>query len=96
MSEFKSFFEVFRRYSPNEEKRALLNRVVDAKYTYQKDPLRVEAELTFASHEDAEAIYEIEDECRALYGAASFKILPHFPPESFSIDKFSEVTAESE
>ena len=91
----KNFFDVFLRYKPDEEKKALLNRGKNAKFRYMKDPMRVEVELSFDSHEDAELIYEIEDECCALYDAASFKILPHFPKEIFEIGYFSEITTEA-
>ena len=95
MTEFKGFLEVFRRYAPSERKRTLLSHAVGASYRYQKDPMRVEVELTFPSHEDFDTICEIEDDCRELYAAASFKILPHFPPESFTVERFSEITAEA-
>ena len=57
--------------------------------------MRFEVELSFSTHEDAEIIYEIEDECRELYGAESFKILPHFPPEEFNISRMNEIAAEA-
>ena len=65
----KKFFDVFAKYSPTEEKRALLMRGHNAKFRYTKEPMRVEVDLSFDSHEDAELIYEIEDECKALYSA---------------------------
>ena len=95
MSDKKRFFDVFGRYKPTEEKRALLERATDAKFKYAKDPMRVEVELFFPSHEDAELIYEIEDECRAFYGAESFKILPHFPPSEYSVSRLNEIVAEA-
>ncbi len=91
----KKFFDVFTRYSPNEDKRALLERAHSAAFRYAKDPMRVEVELSFDEHEDAELIYEIEDECRILYGAESFKIIPHFPPEVFEISRFGEIALEA-
>ena len=91
----KRFFDVFSRYKPTKEKAELLNRGHSAKFRYTKEPMRVEVELSFDSREDAELIYEIEDECRELYSAESFKILPHFPPESFSADCFYEIAAEA-
>ena len=74
----KKFFDVFSRYKPSAEKKALLERGHSARFRYTKDPMRVEVDLSFDAHEDAELIYEIEDECRELYSAESFKILPHF------------------
>jgi hypothetical protein len=67
MSETRRFFDVFTRYTPTDAKRALLERAHDEKYRYKKDPMRVEVELSFDSHEPAELLYEIEDECRVLY-----------------------------
>ncbi len=95
MANEKGFFDVFKRYAPSEEKRELLLRAHSPQFRYAKNPIRVEVELSFGSHEDAELIYEIEDECRALYEADSFKILPHFPPEEFNVERFGEITAEA-
>ena len=76
----KRFLDVFKKYMPSEEKCALLDRghSLKVRYTRSPEPLRFEVELSFDAHEDAELIYEIEDECRTLYGAESFKLLPHF------------------
>ena len=95
MTEDKKFFEVFSKYKPSEEKAALLDRAHSAKYRYAKNPIRVEVDLSFDGHEDAELIYEIEDECRELYGADSFKILPHFPPTAYNVSRMGEVAAEA-
>ena len=91
----KKFLEVFSKYNPTKDKRQLLESATGASFRYTKVPMRVEVELSFDEHKDAELIYEIEDECRELYGAQIFKILPHFPPESFSVEHFSEIAAEA-
>ena len=91
----KHFLEVFCRYEPKGEKLALLSCAHDEKYMYSKDPLRIQVELSFESHQDAEIIYEIEDECREIYGAESFKILPHFPSSEFTAERFSEIATEA-
>ena len=94
--ESKGFFDVFKKYTPSVEKRKMLERATDAKFRYKKEPtMQVEVELTFASHEDSELIYEVEDECKSLYGASSFKIIPHFPPSEFNIDRFKEISCEA-
>ncbi len=96
MAERKTFFDVFTRYQPTEEKRALLLRATDARFRYKKEPtMQVEVELFFPFHEDAEKIYEIEDDCRLLYGASTFKIIPHFPEREFDISRFDEITYEA-
>ena len=91
----KNFFDVFSRYKPTAEKRELLMRGHSARFRYTRDPMRVEVELSFDSHEDPELIYEIEDECRELYSAESFKILPHFSPTCFDMRYFDEITCEA-
>ena len=95
MQEEKKFFDVFSRYKPSEEKRELLVRGHSMRLKVTKDRKRAEIDLSFDSHEDAELIYEIEDECRELYSMESFKILPHFPPESFDIANFDEIAFEA-
>ena len=95
MAAEKKFLDVFLRYKPSDEKMALLDRAHSAKFRYSKDPMRVEVELSFDTHESAELIYEIEDECRELYGAESFKILPHFNPNVYSAARMNEIAAEA-
>ncbi len=91
----KTFLEVFTRYQPTEDKRALLMRATDSAFRYRKEPsMQVEVELTFSQHEDAELIYEIADECKALYAATSFLIMPHFPPSEFNLSRMAEIAYE--
>ncbi len=91
----KKFLDIFKKYNPSKEKRELLDRAVSADFRWVKEPMRVEVELTFSARESAELIYEIEDECRTLYCAESFKILPHFPPEEFKTELFCEIVNEA-
>ena len=94
--ESKGFFDVFKKYTPSTEKRKMLERATDAKFRYKKEPtMQVEVELTFPTHEDSELIYEVEDECKILYGASSFKIIPHFPPSEFNVGRFKEISCEA-
>ena len=95
MTNDRKFLEVFKRYKPSESLAALLNRAHSEKYRYTKDPMRVEVELSFDEKEDAMDLMLIEDQCRELYSAESFKILPHFPPESFSLNDFPEIILEA-
>ena len=88
----KKFLEVFSRYKPTKDKKELLESAEKAVFRYTKEPMRVEIELSFSEHKDAYLIYEIEDDCRTLYGAESFKILPHFAPETFDIPKVQTTT----
>ena len=92
----KSFFDIFKRYSPDMDKRDLLERGYNILPRKMVDPLRIEVEISFRSHEDPELIYEIEDECRRIYNAQSFKILPHFPSDIFGLKYLPEILITSE
>ena len=91
----KSFLDIFTRYSPDMDKRDLLERGYNLLPRKSVNPLRIEVDITFNSHEDADLIYDIEDECRKIYNAQSFKILPHFPPHLFSIKSLPEILYEA-
>ena len=91
----KGFFDVFTRYNPDKKKRTVLESATDAGFKYQKQPMRVEVELTFDRHYDADIFYDIEDECRTLYNAESFKILPHFPPSEYNVSRWGEIAYEA-
>lgn len=93
--EQRSFLSVFKRYEPDDNKRALLERATGATFKYTKDPMRVEVTLDFSSHEEAELLYEIEDECRTLYEAESFRIFPHFPPSEYTVSRLDEIIYEA-
>ena len=86
---------MFGRYSPSKEDRELLERAHSAKFKYIKNPMQVEVELSFDRHEQAEQLYRIEDECHELYNAQSFKIIPHFPPSEYSIERLNEIAYEA-
>ena len=92
----KKFLDVFKRYAPAAEKLELLDAAECIAVRYTKEgPRRVEAEIRLDRLFDAELIYEIEDECCALYEAESFKILPHFSPELFDVSRFGEIACEA-
>ena len=91
----KSFLDIFTRYSPDMDKRDLLLRGYNLLPRKSVNPLRIEVDITFDSHEDAELLYDIEDECRRIYNAQSFKILPHFPSNLFSIKMLPEILYEA-
>jgi len=104
----KGFFDIFSKYTPSDEKKtALLCRAHSVKLRARRESaegggeikqgriVAVEVELSFDAHEDAELLYEIEDECRELYQTETFKILPHFPPEIFDVRYFGEIALEA-
>ena len=91
----RGFFDFFKRYSPDMDKRDLLERGYNVRPRVSKEPPMVEVDISFRSHEDAELIYDIEDECKNFYQMVSFKILPHFPPEIFDMKYFPEILLEA-
>ncbi|MBQ8689614.1 MAG: PolC-type DNA polymerase III [Clostridia bacterium] len=92
----KRFFDVFTKYNPSPDKRELLERGHSFSHrVVSREPLRVEVNISFDSHEEPELFYDIEDECRELYAAETFKIFPHFPPSSFNVCYFNEIAAEA-
>ena len=91
----KSFLDIFTRYSPDMDKRDLLLRGYNLIPRKSVNPLRIEVDITFDSHEDADLLYDIEDDCRQIYNAQSFKILPHFPSYLFSIKCLPEILYEA-
>lgn len=93
--EGRKFFDIFTRYSPTEDKRELLSHATSAQFRRDRENRLVEVELNFPAHEDAETIYEIEDECRELYELRSFKILPHFPESEYSPARLPEIAVEA-
>ncbi len=92
----KGFFEIFTRYIPTEQQKSVLSSGKSISVRYKKTPpIRIEVEIDFPHHEDAELLQETEEELRNLYGAASFRIFPHYPPESFSLSFMPEIIAEA-
>ena len=91
----KRFLDIFTRYSPDMDKRDLLERGYNILPRKSLNPLRIEVDITFDTHEFAELIYDIEDDCRKIYNAQSFKILPHFPSDLFSVKTIPEILYEA-
>ena len=94
--ERKSFFEIFKRYCPAPDLYAVLSRAETVKLSrFDRDAMIVEVDLYYTAHEDPIFFYLAEEECRLLYEAQVFRIIPHFTPETFRIEYFSEITTEA-
>ncbi len=92
----KSFLQIFNRYLPSDRQRQMLDRGESIKVRFTKEPpLRFEVDITFKEHEDFTLLRSVEDEVGSLYGAASFRIFPHYPAASFSTDYMDEILAEA-
>ncbi len=95
MSEQKSFFDIFKRYIPAKRQREMLDNGKELSVRYMKDPLRIEVNLSFSAYQDAGLLHLTEEELRALYSAASFRIFPHYPSEVFRLSYMEEVIEEA-
>ncbi len=95
MSETKSFFEIFKKYLPDREKRELLEKAENTRIRITREPYRVEVELDFPRHNDQKLLHSIEEELRVFYNACSFRIFPHYPIEDFSEERIPEIFDEA-
>ncbi len=91
----KKFFEIFQRYNPDRDKRELLESADSVRVRIQREPYRVEVDAYFDAHKSQTALYEIEDELRLFYEAASFRIFPHYPESEFSSAIMPEIFDEA-
>ena len=78
-----TFLKRFQKYQPTPGKRALLEASEWIGMRLKQDPLRVEVDLHFDSRANVGELRAIERELCELYGAESFRIFPHMPPECF-------------
>ncbi len=92
----KNFFEVFRRYQPQGEKRRLLEMAEGLDVRFCRDPFRVEVDLYFGEEQSSPLLYAIEDELRTIYEARSFRIFPKYPAALFSVSAMPAVLLEAE
>ena len=91
----KKFFDIFKKYLTDREKRELLEGAENVRIRIMRDPYRVEVEADFARHNDQRTLHAIEDELRVFYNACSFRIFPHYPSEDFSAERMGEIFAEA-
>ncbi len=91
----KKFSDWFWRYKPTYIQSEVLKRGYNESVRYSKQPLRVEVDIYFDEHQDADILYDIEDECRKVYSAESFRIFPHFPPSEYDSTRLNEIVTEA-
>jgi predicted peptidase len=58
----RRFFDIFKRYAPSAERRALLESATSCDVRLCRDPFRVEVDLSFDRRQDYHLLYAIEDE----------------------------------
>ena len=96
MKSEKRFFDIFSRYSPESDKRALLESATDIKVKFSRDPMRFEISLSLPNHVKHSILDEIEEELAQAYSALSARILPFFPNERFASEHIPEIIHETE
>ena len=95
MPEAKRFFDFFTRYKPNEDVRKILELAENVSVRVAKTPLRIEVAARFPYVLGNGFLYSIEEELRLMYSAESFRILPSFPPEAFSLASVADIVDEA-
>jgi len=96
MDDVKRFFDIFKRYEPSSsDKRMLLQKGGAVKVMRTLEPFRVEVHMDFSEPINYRTLWAVEEECRQFYNALSFRILPHFPPEMFSVEVMPDIVDEA-
>ena len=96
MDDVKRFFDIFKRYEPSSsDKRMLLQKGGAVKVMRTLEPFRVEVHMDFSEPINYRTLWAVEEECRQFYNAVSFRILPHFPPEMFSVEVMPDIVDEA-
>lgn len=79
-----SFLEKFKKYSPKEEYRKILEKVSDYRIRTDKERKMIETFASFPEIVEKRILYDIESEICEAYQINSMRILPSYPSELFS------------
>ena len=97
----KGFLEVFARYEPSHDLRAVLEAAEPylERQILERDETgttrRLEIKLFFKERQPAAAFYKIETEICELYEFKSFRIFPQYPSSLFSLEVMPEIIGEA-
>ena len=91
----KKFFDFFKRYNPENKIRQVLESATGVRVRLSKDPLRLEIYASFPSVVRNSVLHEIENDLCLFCEAASVRIFPTFPAETFSAALMRDVTEEA-
>ncbi len=91
----KTFLEKFAKYDPDETARKILAGV--SRYSIKADRERrmIETEVDLDTPIKKDELYKIEGDIAAAYELSSVRILPHYPPDTFTIDYVHEAIIEA-
>ena len=79
-----AFLEKFKKYSPREEYRLILENAYCERVRVEKELKMIEARVSFPEIVDKDILYTVEGEICEAYGINTVKILPQYPKELFS------------
>lgn len=91
----KTFLELFRRYEPSQNLRAVLETASEISLRTVKESRMAEVQCTFPSLVPKQTLYQICDGIAQAYDLSYFKIFPHYAAELFSVSYLDEVFAEA-
>ena len=93
----KTLLEIFNRYTPDDEARAILLRADPESIRLRADrPQRIiEAEAAFGAVIPKPVLYRIEEAIRSAYDLNTVHILPHYPKECFDLSVIPDLLIET-
>lgn len=92
----KSILEIFHKYQPKEEDRALLQSGTVNRVRIEREQKMVELEVSFLQLIPKETLYRIEQEMCKAHGLSSVRLLPRYDAALFSQAYLPEILRETE
>ncbi|MBR6709131.1 MAG: PHP domain-containing protein, partial [Clostridia bacterium] len=96
MSAEKRLLDIFSRYEPTADARALLEKAADTRLRANREARMIEIHASFSTPVRKDLLYRIEEGIAAAYDLRSVRILPHYPPETLSDDYIPQILCEAE
>ncbi len=94
MQENKGFFDIFRRYVPNEKYKRILEKATAVVPRVSKDPYRIETTVFFPMLVAQRDLSFIEEDLCHFYQCVSFRFVPSFPSACFSLACMADIMEE--
>lgn len=95
MEEKTTFFTLFKRFTPTEEQREILEKATDIIREVNKEQRIVKATVSFPRTVPKSKLYAIEKSICEAYDLKSVFLLPRYPADCFTEEYFREVVTEA-
>ena len=91
---YKKFLEKFEKYSPEYLEKNACSRITDYKIKLDKEARRIICEISASDYINFDILTDIENGIKSAYELSYMKLIPHYPPESFSLSLFPDILCE--